>query len=246
MTTSKTPSKELSIGEILSLAWDKFTKHFMTIAGIVLIVYIPINLITYYLPEFLPDTGVFSNVKTQMKIMQIIEGLFGVLSLMAIAIFIKESTKDQLLTIRESLEKSVARWVPVIVTGFISGIFLLGLYLLLIVPGIIYSIYWIFIVWIVALNDMTGTKALAYSKSIVKGRWWRVLKYSFVFGLLGLLIGMALGFVSALYLPEGMVFEIVFYTIIDIVDAFFIVVLTIFYLSFEGTKLESPEKPEKA
>ncbi len=56
-------------------------------------------------------------------------------------------------------------------------IFLLGLSLLLIIPGIIFLVYWIFSNYIL-INEKTGImQSLKRSKEIVKGRWWGVFGY---------------------------------------------------------------------
>ena len=61
--------------------------------------------------------------------------------------------------------------------SIVMGIFLLGLFILLIVPGIIFSIYWIFSYY-VFLNERKGIFAsLGQSRQIVKGKWWTMLGY---------------------------------------------------------------------
>ena len=46
--------KELSIPDILATAWEIFREHFQQIALIILMVYIPIEILHYYLPT--PET----------------------------------------------------------------------------------------------------------------------------------------------------------------------------------------------
>ncbi len=56
-------------------------------------------------------------------------------------------------------------------------IFLLGLFLLLIIPGIIFFVYWIFSNYVL-INEKTDImQSLKRSKEIVKGRWWGVFGY---------------------------------------------------------------------
>src|SRR3989344_6844873 len=51
---------------------------------------------------------------------------------------------------------------------------LFGLSLLLIIPGIIFSVYWIFSGYVLMRENTRITESMKRSKIIVKGRWWRV------------------------------------------------------------------------
>lgn len=53
-------------------------------------------------------------------------------------------------------------------------IFLGVLYLLFIIPGIIFTVYWIFAAFVL-INEKKGIiESLRMSKNMVKGRWWKV------------------------------------------------------------------------
>lgn len=105
----------------------------------------------------------------------------------------------------------------------------------MIVPGVIFYVYWIFVTYAVILSDESGRDALEHSKKIVKGRWWTVAGYSFVFGILGLTLGM-IGSIPYWFLPENLVTSIATDTLIDIFTSFSTVVSTIFFINFDSTK----------
>ena len=50
---------------------------------------------------------------------------------------------------------------------------LFGLSLMLLIPGIMWAVYYTFIMQAVVLKRLSGTKAVAYSKSLVQGRSWQ-------------------------------------------------------------------------
>lgn len=54
---------------------------------------------------------------------------------------------------------------------------LVGLYLLFIIPGIIFTIYWLFAAYILIGENKGVIESIKRSKAIVRGRWWRVLGY---------------------------------------------------------------------
>lgn len=52
--------------------------------------------------------------------------------------------------------------------------------LLLLIPGIIFSIYWQFIIFIAIDKQIYKKEALDYSKSLIKGHWWKVFSFTFL------------------------------------------------------------------
>jgi len=63
-------------------------------------------------------------------------------------------------------------------------VFLIILYVLLIIPGIIFTVFWVFASFILIKENTSAWEAMKRSKQIVKGRWWGV----FGFGLLLVII----------------------------------------------------------
>ena len=182
---NKLSKKEFSIGEILFNSWKLFTKNFQPILIIVLVVYIPINFILALIPieALMEQQGSIQGFKIYIRIIQILEVLIGVIATMAIAFIIKSKLDGKSIDFKIALKKSLSRWSAAVGTTILLGIFLVGLVLLLIIPGVIYFNYWIFAIYAVILYNKSGKKALDYSKSVVKGRWWRVFWYSLVFGI---------------------------------------------------------------
>lgn len=229
--TQEIYKNQFSIGKILSESWKRFTENFQLILIITLIVYIPINIIL----SFIPIGESLENFGTYIRVIQILEGSIGIIATMAIAYAIKNKIDGKSISIGEAFRKSLSRWGAAIGTNIILGIFLLGLTLLLIVPGIIFYVYWIFVTFVIILNDKSGNDALDYSKQIVKGRWWTVAGYSIVFGILGFIVGI-IGGIPYWFLPENFLISIASNTIIDILMSFFTVVSTIFFINFDSTK----------
>lgn len=65
--------------------------------------------------------------------------------------------------------------LPVIGASILSGLAIFGGFILFIIPGIIFSIWFVFVMYSVVLDNQDSTSALGYSKSLVKGRWWATL-----------------------------------------------------------------------
>lgn len=240
-------NKEYTISEILSESWRSFKENFHLILLITLVVYIPINTVLAFIPfdKLMEQQGFFRGLKVYIRSIQVLEGLIGIIATMAIAYIIKSKIDGQIVSFGQALKKSLSRWPAAVGTNIILFVFLLGLTLLLIIPGVIYYVYWMFTLYPVVLQDKFGKGAMDYSKAIVKDRWWKVMGYSLVFGLLGLiaivLIGVFSGFILGLLLPDNffvnIVSDVVSNTIVDVVSSFFFtVVFVIFFINFDGTK----------
>lgn len=94
---------------------------------------------------------------------------------MAIAYVVKNKIDGKAVNLEKALRKALSRWGSALGTNILMGIFLFGLTLLLIIPGVMYYIYWIFVPLVVILKNKGGQDALDYSKKIVEGRRRKVL-----------------------------------------------------------------------
>ena len=229
--------KEYTIGQIFSESWRIFKEHFQIIALVTLVVYIPINIIIFLIPldALMSQEGALRGFRVYMRMIQILEGLIGIIATMAITYIVKVAGDGGSVTLAQAFKKSLSRWPAAIWTSIIAGFFLLGLTLLLVVPGIIYSVYWSFILYVVIVNEKSGLIALKYSKTLVKGRWWKIVGFSSVFALVGFVAVMISG-IPNYFLPENIAVTVTTYTFTDIVAAYFTVVSAIFYLNVDATK----------
>jgi hypothetical protein len=103
-------------------------------------------------------------------------------------------------------------WTTILVTLAVS----IGFFLL-IIPGIILTVYLYFSIYAVAMGYGSGVTALKQSYADVKGRWWPVAKKLLALALWVLLIYLAFAFVYGLFTTLGevnefttMVFEALF------------------------------------
>jgi hypothetical protein len=95
-----------------------------------------------------------------------------------------------------------------IFTTVLMGILLIGLLLLLIIPGVIAGVYWAFALSVVVFYGKSGFDALNYSKDLVKGRWWTVFSYLLGFLLISFIISVLMFIVIYIFrLGAGLIFE---------------------------------------
>lgn len=89
-------------------------------------------------------------------------------------------------SVKEELKDTTQLILPTIFISILVGLAILGGIILLIIPGIIFSIWFAFGTYAVVLDNKRGRAALSWSKQLVKGRWWatlwRLLLPGLVFG----------------------------------------------------------------
>lgn len=230
--------REYQLGDLLTLAWRLFADNFKAILIVTLIVYVPIELISLIIPAaaLSNSTSVWQYVLTANTfIIVALFGLAGILVPLAIAYIIRKNLDGQVVDYQTALRQALSKWLPGIATSVVMGIFLLGLYILLVIPGIIFTIYWAFTLYIVILNNKSGMEALKYSREVVKGRWWKTMGYLLVFaiivGVINWAITMPLGSLS-----KNAIVGLVASLISDVLLAFTTVATVLLFLNMESVK----------
>jgi len=79
--------------------------------------------------------------------------------------------------------------------AIVMGIFLVVLYILLIIPGIIFTVYWAFASYVFIHKNTTVMGALKESKNIVRGNWWKVFWRGLLLFIIYIVVDGILGFI---------------------------------------------------
>jgi hypothetical protein len=244
-------TREYNLGDLLSLAWKLFSENFKTILIVTLIIYVPITLISVFSVTATPTLadgnlvsfwgGVFT---VNFTIVLILITLAGVLVPLAIAVIIRKQLDGQLIDYQAALKQAVTRWLPGLATTLLMGLFLFGLFFLLIIPSIIFGVYWAFASYAVILNNKSGLAALKYSKRVVQGRWWRVLGYLIVFGLIAGMLSWAINTPLASFANNPVIYFISS-LLSDIAFSFVVVASVLLFLNLEATKIPTSNTSDK-
>lgn len=115
-------------------------------------------------------------------------------------------TNGQALPPSEELKSTVAILLPAIWVTILVGLVIVGGLVLLIIPGIIFAIWFAFGSYAMILDGRRGTAALKYSKQLVAGRWgevfWRLLAPSFAFIIIMFVLQSILGAAYGAMMPD--------------------------------------------
>ena len=106
-------------------------------------------------------------------------------------------TKQTITDPFQQIKNSTKYIVPALIASILTSLAVLGGIILLVIPCIIFAIWFSFALYNIALDDSKGLESLHNSKELVRGRWWevfwRLLAPGIVFGILAVVIQSIIG-----------------------------------------------------
>ncbi len=241
--------KEYTLRVLLSKAWELFSQNFKLILTAALVIAVPLRLIsTYFVFRQVDKIGTdfitnpseafsnFGSMSGQALLIGIFFAVGTALTSLMIAWIVKTKVTGGQLDFSAVWQKALSRLPQAIITTIIMGVLLAVLFILLVVPGVIFLVFWAFAIYAVVLNNKSGMDALNYSKSIVAGKWGIVFLYLLVIGILMAIIA---GIINGIIGTGGDSYLIVFLqgVVGDVVNAFFIISSVLLFLNLESLKL---------
>ena len=194
----------MRFGELFSKSWQEYRQNFKVFTIIFLLLSV-IPAIIYYLvlislnlksPE-LGTVGFSEILSTIFQSKYLILIVFGIISallgLFMSASFIYNSLyRKKEMSVKKTLLGGKKYFWKYLLFSIVSFIFLAGLFLLLIIPGIIFMVFWTFSSYILIGQNKGILESLKTSHEIVRGKWWHTLWFSLLFGLI--MVGISLVF----------------------------------------------------
>lgn len=223
-------ARVLGFWETAGIGWKVIRSEWLTLLVLALLIAVPMNWLLHQLPQ--PDEDSAREIARAWRLEQAGQTFFGVLATLGTAWITRERLEGRRATLAGALLHAVRCWLPAIGTAIVESFFLVGLTLLLIVPGIIFAGYYTFSMIAVALRGCSGTRALSYSKTLVKGRWWRVVGYAAGF-ILPVLLPLLVLSVAGEFLPSWPHLDLVTDILTDVWLRLTTVFLTVLFLNLD-------------
>lgn len=108
--------------------------------------------------------------------------------------FLARSLKGEKAALQDIYKTALKKLPMAILISVLVGLAVIGGTLLLVIPGIVFAIWFNFSIYTYTLEGKTGVEALKESKILVKGRWWSVIWRLFIVNLFWGIITSALIF----------------------------------------------------
>ena len=223
--------RPMSVPEILDMTFRLYRERFVTFLLIALIVYLPYSLLTTLTligqqpavsaapgpgvptgPGHQPSLGpAYPGAGPQFNVAGFALSMFGVF--LFLVIFMPLCTgadaeyfgriPRQGTVSRRKLPAALLRLSGLIGTQILAGIIVVLGLVLLIVPGIIFSLWFYVLVPVVVLEGVAGTTALGRSRELMRGNLGKAFLVGLLVGLvaaiLGAIIGAGIGLVMGLF-----------------------------------------------
>lgn len=167
-----------SPGEIIKDSWALYAKNWRKFVPLLLVMLLPSAVLSIlgasslYLQVYVPKSSVLSNLLLlAVFVASLVLALWGSIALIRAIAAANDNQPFGWKTIFST--SGVLIW-PVLWTSFLVSIIVLGGTLLLIVPGIIFAIWYNFSLYAIIFENARGLNALRASKALVAGRWWAI------------------------------------------------------------------------
>jgi hypothetical protein len=235
---------EYTMTDILGHSWEIFCQQWKPLLAIfltfILVYNVCISLITIWFnpqwqaiaqPPF--NFSAMLHVFLNMMLYAMLAGLIFVLGVIAINKITALAAANQEIRLKDIYSFSFRKFFPYLGTSIITMIFLIVLFILLIVPGIIFAVFWSFALFTVVLKDKFGIHALKESKAVVQGRWWEIVGMMIVFVLIIAVVQLPINLVFAFTPTSSFLFVFLHNLLSSIVNVFFYVLLTIWFINYD-------------
>lgn len=208
------PKKKLpDIGDLFRESWQLFQRRFAVLIGLYLL-----TIAAFMLPVAI---SVGAAMLTGMAIgggAVILAGLFGLLAglylgFRCFAAFLHAVVDDQ-LAIGAALEKGKGLILPLAWIGFLTSFIIGGGFILLIIPGVIFMVWFFFAQFILVKEEVRGMSALLKSREYVRGEWFNVALRLLLVWTASVLLGiipLAGPILAIAFFPFAMIFHYLLY-----------------------------------
>jgi hypothetical protein len=204
------------IGELFKESWEFFKSRFVTLIALYLLsivfLFVLIGIfsgIGYLLSTLFPENknaviaaGIFTGM---------IPGFIAMFWVFAAFTF---AVVDETLGIREALGKGWQKLGPFMWLASLLGFIITGGFFFLVIPGVIFLVWFVFAQFILASEDERGMNAILKSKGYVRERWFDIFLRLFVIWLVSAILGIVplIGpILSLLFFPFTMIFICLIY-----------------------------------
>jgi predicted Zn finger-like uncharacterized protein len=161
------------IGDLFRESWQQFQRRFATLFGLYLL-----TMVAFILPMGITIGLAMLAGMAKGGIALVLTGAVGLLAglylgFRCFAAFLHAVVDDQ-LAFNEAFEKGGTIIIPLMWIGFLTGFIIFGGFMLFIIPGIIFMVWFFFAQFILIKEDMHGMDALLKSREYVRGEWFNV------------------------------------------------------------------------
>ena len=243
-------NQKISVSETLSSSFKLWKDNFITIALVITIVFIPVQILIELAsiafehlggPNNLSNADEWRRLSNETRIYDLIRQLIGIIATLGIFNFIytlyRNDNDDR--TAFEIVRYGLRKWPENFGQTFVAGLITLLYTLLLIIPGIYKAVQFCFVSNLVSDEEKSP---LDKSKLLVKEKWFDVFGMILLIFLIGFIIEVIIA-VPFMILPESFMVTIVLGVLAAIASSYTIVIKGVYYMKIKELKNNIEENP---
>lgn len=236
-------NQKISVSETLNSSFRLWKDNFITIALVIAIVFIPVQILIelasialeYFRgPNYLNNTEDWRRLADETKIYDFIRQLIGAIATLGIFNFvysIHRNVEDE-RSAYELVKYGLRKWPENFGQTLIAGLITLLYTLLLIIPGIYKAVQYCFVSNLVSDEEI---EPLDKSKLLVKDKWFDVFGMLILIFFIGSIIEL-LVVVPFMLLPESSILNIILGVAAAIASSYTIVIKGVYFMKIKELK----------
>lgn len=165
------------IKTILSQAWRVYRERFGVIAAVVIVVWLPCELLSSYFETFVfgPDES-----SRSLKLGHLLESFIGIIATSGVTFVALKARSGQSATFPNAMGAGFQSWGRMWWTRLLCGLAIALAAVALIIPGIYLLTRLCFAETVVVAERISGRRAMARSFELTKGRFWPTFRFGLV------------------------------------------------------------------
>lgn len=201
------------MGDLFKESWQIFQRRFATLIGLFLL-----SIVAMVVPAGASVALAMAAGMALGKAAIVLIGMAGLLAGIYLggrcfAAFLY-AVVDEGLSLKDALAKGKGLVLPLIWIGFLTGFVIGGGYMLLVIPGIIFTVWFCFAQFILVQEEVRGVDSLLKSREYVRDEWFNVALRLLLVWAASLLVGaipMAGPILGLVFFPYVMIFHYLIY-----------------------------------
>ena len=180
MKAQNQASKDLQpVTSLLTASWQMYHNNFSMFLGYAAWIILPyLGMLTLLI--LVPIDQLFGAYLPLYLLFAVLQGIVAIWVSNVILISANSLAGSETIKEEDISRRGWRLVLPVLLVGIIETLAILGGFILLIIPGIIFAIWFSFAQIAVILDGKRGLAALSYSRSLVVGRFFKVLRPLFL------------------------------------------------------------------
>jgi hypothetical protein len=175
--------RQMAFAEILDTALQLLRDHFVLLVGTSAVVLVPTQLVLQLLPSMTLKTAAVAIVSAGLTFLIVVPFIRVLLTFL-----IGELYLGRPVSIGEAYRQALSIFPPLVGTFFLASLAIVGASLLLIIPGIIVSLWFVLINQVMVFERTFGAEALSRSRDLMRGNLLRAIGIFLLEGALSLVL----------------------------------------------------------